>query len=73
MDISALSPSLSPLVAAALLALYGFASIIANLIKSGREDKATSTRLSEIEVRLSAFGADIEWIKETLKRMEGAK
>ena len=62
----ALVSSLSPLAAAALLALYG----VATLVKANKDTAETFARLRGVEERLTRVEADLSWIKSTLERME---
>ena len=65
----ALVSSLSPLAAAALLALYG----VATLVKANRDTAEMFGRLRGVEERLTRVEADLSWIKNTLERMEAGK
>lgn len=65
----ALVSSLSPLAAAALLALYG----VATLIKANKDTAETFARLRGVEERLTRVEADLSWIKNTLERMEAGR
>ena len=65
----ALVSSLSPLAAAALLALYA----VATLVKANRDTAETFARLRGVEERLTRVEADLSWIKSTLERMEAGR
>ena len=69
MDFTALSSTLSPLAAAALLALYA----VATLIKANKDTAETFARLRGVEERLTRVEADLSWIKNTLERMEAGR
>lgn len=65
----ALVSSLSPLAAAALLALYA----VATLVKANKDTAETFARLRGVEERLTRVEADLSWIKNTLERMEAGR
>ena len=65
----AIVSSLSPLAAAALLALYA----VATLVKANRDTAETFARLRGVEERLTRVEADLSWIKSTLERMEAGR
>ena len=69
MDFTALSPYIGPVGVAALLALYG----VATLIKANKDTAETFARLRGVEERLTRVEADLSWIKNTLERMEAGR
>ena len=73
MDISALSPYLGPVGVAALLALYGVASLAKSNRDSQLDNAELFARLRSVEERLTRVEADLSWIKSTLERMEAGR
>jgi len=73
MDLSALSPYLGPLGFAALLALYGLASLAKSNRDAQRDNAELFARLRSVEERLTRVEADVQWIRGALEKLEGAK
>jgi hypothetical protein len=73
MDLSALSPYLGPLGFAALLALYGLASLAKSNRDAQRDNAELFARLRAVEERLTRVEADLQWIRGALEKLEGAK
>jgi len=73
MDFTALSPYLGPLGFAALLALYGLASLAKSNRDAQRDNAELFARLRSVEERLTRVEADVQWIRGALEKLEGAK
>jgi hypothetical protein len=73
MDFSALSPYLGPVGFAALLALYGLASLAKSNRDAQRDNAELFARLRSVEERLTRVEADVQWIRGALEKLEGAK
>jgi len=73
MDLSALSPYLGPVGFAALLALYGLASLAKSNRDAQRDNAELFARLRAVEERLTRVEADVQWIRGALEKLEGAK
>ena len=73
MDLSALSPYLGPVGFAALLALYGLASLAKSNRDAQRDNAELFARLRAVEERLTRVEADLQWIRGALEKLEGAK
>lgn len=73
MDFTALSPYLGPVGVAALLALYGLASLAKSNSTAQRDNSEFFARLRSVEERLTRVEADLQWIKTALEKWEGAK
>ena len=73
MDISALSPYLGPVGVAALLALYGLASLAKSNRDAQRDNAELFARLRSVEERLTRVEADVQWIRGALEKLEGSK
>jgi len=73
MDLSALSPYLGPVGFAALLALYGLASLAKSNRDAQRDNAELFARLRSVEERLTRVEADVQWIRGALEKLEGAK
>jgi len=73
MDLSALSPYLGPVGFAALLALYGLASLAKSNCDAQRDNAELFARLRSVEERLTRVEADVQWIRGALEKLEGAK
>lgn len=73
MDFTAISPYLGPLGFAALLALYGLASLAKSNRDAQRDNAELFARLRSVEERLTRVEADVQWIRGALEKIEGAK
>ena len=73
MDLSALSQYLGPLGVAALLALYGLASLAKSNRDAQRDNAELFARLRSVEERLTRLENDVQWIRGALEKLEGAK
>lgn len=73
MDITALSPYLGPVGVAALLALYGLASLAKSNRDAQRDNAELFARLRSVEERLTRLENDVQWIRGALEKLEGAK
>ena len=73
MDFTALSPYLGPVGVAALLALYGLASLAKSNRDAQHDNAELFARLRSVEERLTRVEADLQWIRGTLEKLEGAK
>ena len=73
MDISALSPYIGPVGVAALLALYGLASLAKSNRDAQRDNAELFARLRSVEERLTRVEADVQWIRGALEKLEGSK
>ena len=73
MDLSSLSPYLGPVGVAALLALYGLASLAKSNRDAQHDNAELFARLRSVEERLTRVEADLQWIRGTLEKLEGAK
>jgi hypothetical protein len=73
MDFTALSPYLGPVGVAALLALYGLASLVKSNRDAQRDNAELFARLRAVEERLTRLENDVQWIRGALEKLEGAK
>ena len=73
MDFTAISPYIGPVGVAALLALYGLASLAKSNRDAQRDNAELFARLRSVEERLTRVEADLQWIRGTLEKLEGAK
>ena len=73
MDLSSLSPYLGPVGVAALLALYGLASLAKSNRDAQRDNAELFARLRSVEERLTRVESDVQWIRGALEKLEGAK
>ena len=73
MDFTAISPYLGPVGVAALLALYGLASLAKSNRDAQRDNAELFARLRSVEERLTRVEADVQWIRGALEKLEGAK
>ena len=73
MDITALSPYIGPVGVAALLALYGLASLAKSNRDAQRDNAELFARLRSVEERLTRVEADVQWIRGALEKLEGSK
>jgi len=73
MDLSALSPYLGPLGFAALLALYGLASLAKSNRDAQRDNAELFARLRAVEERLTRVEECTSWIRSAIEKLEGAK
>ena len=73
MDFTALSPYLGPVGVAALLALYGLASLAKSNRDAQRDNAELFARLRAVEERLTRLENDVQWIRGALEKLEGAK
>lgn len=73
MDFTALSPYLGPVGVAALLALYGLASLAKSNRDAQRDNAELFARLRSVEERLTRLENDVQWIRGALEKLEGAK
>lgn len=73
MDFTALSPYLGPVGVAALLALYGLASLAKSSSTAQRDNAELFARLRSVEERLTRLENDVQWIRGALEKLEGAK
>ena len=73
MDFTALSPYLGPVGVAALLALYGLASLAKSNRDAQRDNAELFARLRSVEERLTRVESDVQWIRGALEKLEGAK
>ena len=73
MDFSALSPYLGPVGVAALLALYGLASLAKSNRDAQRDNAELFARLRSVEERLTRVESDVQWIRGALEKLEGSK
>ena len=73
MDISALSPYIGPVGVAALLALYGLASLAKSNRDAQRDNAELFARLRSVEERLTRVETDVQWIRGALEKLEGSK
>ena len=73
MDLSSLSPYLGPVGVAALLALYGLASLAKSNRDAQRDNAELFARLRSVEERLTRVEADVQWIRGALEKLEGSK
>ena len=73
MDFTAISPYLGPVGVAALLALYGLASLAKSNRDAQRDNAELFARLRSVEERLTRVEADVQWIRGALEKIEGAK
>jgi hypothetical protein len=73
MDFTAISPYLGPVGVAALLALYGLASLAKSSRDAQRDNAELFARLRAVEERLTRLENDVQWIRGALEKLEGAK
>ena len=73
MDFTALSPYIGPVGVAALLALYGLASLAKSNRDAQRDNAELFARLRSGEERLTRVEADVQWIRGALEKLEGSK
>ena len=73
MDFTALSPYIGPVGVAALLALYGLASLAKSNRDTQRDNAELFARLRSVEERLTRVEADVQWIRGALEKLEGSK
>ena len=73
MDFTALSPYIGPVGVAALLALYGLASLAKSNRDAQRDNAELFARLRAVEERLTRLENDVQWIRGALEKLEGAK
>lgn len=73
MDFTALSPYIGPVGVAALLALYGLASLAKSNRDAQRDNSELFARLRSVEERLTRVESDVQWIRGALEKLEGAK
>ena len=73
MDFTAISPYLGPVGVAALLALYGLASLAKSNRDAQRDNAELFARLRSVEERLTRVEADVQWIRGALEKLEGSK
>lgn len=73
MDFTAISPYLGPVGVAALLALYGLASLAKSNRDAQRDNAELFARLRSVEERLTRLENDVQWIRGALEKLEGAK
>ena len=73
MDFTALSPYLGPVGVAALLALYGLASLAKSNRDAQRDNAELFARLRSVEERLTRVESDVQWIRGALEKLEGSK
>lgn len=73
MDFTALSPYIGPVGVAALLALYGLASLAKSNRDAQRDNAELFARLRSVEERLTRLENDVQWIRGALEKLEGAK
>ena len=73
MDFTALSPYIGPVGVAALLALYGLASLAKSNRDAQRDNAELFARLRSVEERLTRVEADVQWIRGALETLEGSK
>ena len=72
MDFTALSPYIGPVGVAALLALYGLASLAKSNRDAQRDNAELFARLRSVEERLTRLENDVQWIRGALEKLEGA-
>ena len=73
MDFTAISPYIGPVGVAALLALYGLASLAKSNRDAQRDNAELFARLRSVEERLTRLENDVQWIRGALEKLEGAK
>jgi len=73
MDLSALSPYLGPVGFAALLALYGLASLAKSNRDAQRDNAELFARLRAVEERLTRVEADLQWIRAAIEKRGGGE
>ena len=73
MDFTAVSPYIGPVGVAALLALYGLASLAKSNRDAQRDNAELFARLRSVEERLTRLENDVQWIRGALEKLEGAK
>ena len=73
MDFSSLSPYIGPVGVAALLALYGLASLAKSNRDAQRDNAELFARLRSVEERLTRVESDVQWIRGALEKLEGSK
>lgn len=71
MDFTALSPYIGPVGVAALLALYGLASLAKSNRDAQRDNAELFARLRAVEERLTRLENDVQWIRGALEKLEG--
>ena len=71
MDFAAFSPYIGPVGVAALLALYGLASLAKSNRDAQRDNAELFARLRAVEERLTRLENDVQWIRGALEKLEG--